>query len=217
LYLYKIFINGFGKLGLLDCLKIIHDEIKEEIDSNKELLNMINENANTKSSHKMIDLLGSQERWEEIKDGNIPIFKKSNKNINVREKMNKILFFSVIELSNQCNNSTCKKKVNIEDIIIVMSKDFLYSKYKCFHCQFEFNPFLLITKLSGKYFKIPLISPIDIIKEILFMISKQKEAILFSYEFYLSQKTLFWNLIFFFKILKLPLFIFGYCNPEKVG
>jgi hypothetical protein len=86
---------------------------------------------------------------------------------------------------------------------------------KCPICKGQFIPkFVIYSELENnsylngrKGLTIKLLPPVTLYKEFFNIITKNSDAILMSDNFISEHKQVFWNIIFYFKVLNLPVFM----------
>lgn len=130
----------------------------------------------------------------------------------------------VIFAVTQCLNTTCNHLIREEEIMSGWQKSMNEYISQCPSCKAKFVPQLNLYTDSDHEFlngkdgiEIQWLPPSCLLKEFTNCISQRGESILLKEDFRKDHKTLYWNLVFYFKLLKLPTFFLDqYYNPAHI-
>ncbi len=113
-----------------------------------------------------------------------------------------------------CECSQCEKVLKEEELLSGFTKNLSAYTVKCPACGGNFVPrFTVYSEYKTDYLKgrdgvsIQMLSPLTLYKEYINISEQKGEKIILRESFMKEHKTIFWNLILYFKIMKLPLFI----------
>ena len=116
-----------------------------------------------------------------------------------------------LEICKEC--SKCGKPLREEEVLSCLQKDQSDYTIKCPHCGMSFVPkFTMYSEYKTPFTKgregleMQLLSPAALYKEFINTLSKKGDAVLTQEAFLLEHETVFWNLILYFRIMKLPHF-----------
>ena len=189
---------NLGKCGLREELTKLFKELKDDIgEAEIETINILCKYTSIFDND--ISKLRSSIR-EEDKTSTITI----EKEIKVKEKISYIVNKSLVEILTQCGNDNCKKPLSEEEIFSGWPKDLNTYKCQCKNCKQDFTPKLLITKKRNKTKLFELLSPVVLNKEITNIISNKGCTVFYKPDLFIKHKIIFWNLIFYFRLLLLP-------------
>ena len=119
-----------------------------------------------------------------------------------------------------CCKSKKIKKLYIEDIIGGFGRDTSSDYSICFNCLNNFHPKIYLIsdaqKSVDKIETIKLLNPIVLLREIDNMIRLYGEKYFFLSNYHINrdQRYIFWNIVYYFNLLKLPCFVL-YVNKNK--
>jgi len=127
---------------------------------------------------------------------------------------------AIINLPTKCGNELCNKLFCEEQLMAVWSRNLNEYTVKCPICDKDFVPNLEVT--FGKNNEIPaqyyFLFPPLFLKEVNNLIEFRGMSILYSHEFYEKHKLLFWNMVFYFRLIGQPHFMLsaGYLGDPGI-
>lgn len=144
-------------------------------------------------------------------------YEEANEGAEISSIIENIVIFAVT----QCMNTTCNYLIREEEIMSGWQKSMNDYVSQCPSCKAKFVPKLglytdsdheLLNSKDGV--EIQWLPPSCLLKEFTNCMSQKGESILLKDAFRTEHKTIFWNLVFYFKLLKLPCFFLDqYFNP----
>ena len=192
--LYTHFLNNFGE-PTSDMMSLIYKYTSKTCESPSNRISLLNQ--------------------DDQKFRPSYILQKEEK---ICEKMESFLYSSSIEIVKKCQNEKCKNDLREVDILFGFARDFDKYTCKCNNCGFEFIPRINIHCENLNSEIMTVLSPIILKKEIINLIMNKSVDIFFKPEFYLLHRVIFWNLVYYFKIIKLPIFMLELqYSKEKEG
>ena len=132
--------------------------------------------------------------------------------------MDSSLFLEILKSCNQC-----VEQLREEEVLSGMLKNNSEYIIRCPKCKQCFVPKFKIFTASPTDFlpegkkglSMQLLSPVVLYKEFLNTLNKAGDQILMSEKFYKDHSVVFWNLVLYFKIMKLPGFVLDQDTSQK--
>ena len=117
-----------------------------------------------------------------------------------------------MEIELECQQ--CEKPLKEEEIFSGFMKNLSSYVIRCPICKECFVPkFFVYSEYKTDYLKgkdgmsVQLLSPVIVYKEYINLVEHKGEQIVLREQFLKEHKTVFWNMILYFKIFKLPIFM----------
>lgn len=117
-----------------------------------------------------------------------------------------------LEFESKCGQ--CDRNLKEEEILSGFGKSTSMYTIKCPICKDSYVPkFTVYSEYKTDYLKgrdgmtITLLSPVTLYKEYINIVEQKGEQIVLKENFLREHKFVFWNIVLYFKIMKLPLFM----------
>lgn len=117
-----------------------------------------------------------------------------------------------LEFEHLCQQ--CEKPLKEEEILSCFSKNLSAYAVRCPLCKENFVPkFKVYSEIKSEYLKgkegmsVQLLSPVTLYKEYINIVEQKGEQVVLKEAFMREHRTVFWNIVLYFKIMRLPLFM----------